>query len=277
MVRIPAAGGGGLRPRRQRRAAGAALLAAAALAGALANREARAAFVVSYEPPLTADYGIYFDELRHEHFLESVSLELNRVLALPDSVTLKIAECGHSTTTWSEATRVVTVCYEFLDAVLAIAGEAAASQERAEQLFSGAVTFALIGEVGRALVAQYALPADRGLERAGDEFAAITLAAAERDGDPSAAAALEFFDAALRQPDAGFEYLESHAFDRARLEDVACLLSGNAPTNHAEALAQGLVPPERAARCAEELVTAARAWEQNLRAHAPPPAPATQL
>ena len=233
-------------------------------------------FVTAYQKPETPDYNVYYEEMRRERLLENVAQELNRVLDLPSTVMLRIAECGHSTTRWSPETRTVTICYEFLDAVLVIAGQGAGSPGKVQQLFSGAVTFALFGEVGQALVSLYNLPVPQGAERAGEEFAAITLAASEQDGDPSAAAALEFFEAALKQPDSGFEYLETHDFTRARLEYVACLLYGNLPANHAQSLARGLVTAERAPRCGEELLAVAKAWDGYLRDHphgGPAPAP----
>ena len=174
---------------------------------------------------------------------------------------LRLEECGHSTTLRSGDGRGVIVCYEYLDAVLVIAAEGAVSEERAEQLFSGAVTFALLSEIGQALIGLLELPVSVDAQRGGDQFAAIALAAAEKDGDPSAAAAVEFLELALRDPDLGLEYLETHAFDRARLEDVACLLYGNAPANHAAARASGALPPSRAPRCAEELVATVKAWD----------------
>jgi hypothetical protein len=112
----------------------------------------------------------------------------------------------------------------------------------------------------------YGLPVQQGAERAGDEFAAITLAAAEQEGDPSAAAALEFLDLALRDPESGLEFLELHGFDRARLESVACILYGNAPANHAATRA--LIPPERLARCGEEVLATAHQWDAYLKDHA---------
>lgn len=255
----------------------AALLGTLLLAAAGARAEpARHDFVTSYQPPATTDYGVYYDELRRERFLESVAQELNRVLDLPATVTLRAAECGHSTTRWSAETRTVLVCYEFLDAVMVIAGESGAPPERAEQMFSGAVTFALFTEIGRALVALYDLPVPQGPDRAGDEFAAITLVAAEQDGDPSGAAALEFFDAALRDPESGLEFLEMHAFDRARFETAACLLYGNSPVVHAAVREHGLVPPERLPHCSEELHAVVRRWDGYLKGHArggPLPAP----
>jgi len=253
------------------------VLALAACAGALASVAAAADrhdFVTSYQRPGTSDYIVYYDELRRERFLESVAEELNRVLDLPATVTLRTAECGHSTTSWVADSHTVTVCYEYLDALLVIAGENGVAPERSEQMFSGGVTFALFSEIGRALVALYALPVPQGADRAADEFAAITLAAAEQSGDPSAAAALEFFDIALKDPDAGLEFLELHGFDRARLEDVACILYGNSPATHAQARA--LIAPERIARCPEDVLAVAHQWDLWLKDHArggPMPAP----
>ncbi len=255
---------------RRCRAATALLLAACGCAAAGAEG---GEFVTAYQRPEAADYRVFHDQLRRERFLERVADELNRVLELPATVTLRLAECGHSTTAWDAAERTVTICYEFLDAVLVIAAGSGASGPRVEQLFSGAVTFALFAEVGRALVQLYALPAPHGSERAGDEFAALTLAAAERDAEPSATAGVEFFDMALRQPASGFEYLETHGFDRPRLETVACLLYGQAPGRPGETPLRDIVPAERAPRCADELGAVAKAWELALRDHSRTPAP----
>jgi len=259
------------------RCAGALLVAWAGSLACAAGAAERHDFITNYQRPGTSDYAVYYDELRRERFLESVAEELNRVLDLPATVTLDTAECGHSTTRWSAESRTVTVCYEYLDALLVIAGENGVTPERSEQMFSGAVTFALFSEIGRALVELYALPVPQGVDRAADQFAAITLAAAEQSGDPSAAAALEFLDLALKDPEAGLEYLELHGFDRARLEDVACILYGNSPASHAQARA--LIAAERIARCPEEVLGVARQWDLWLKDHARggpmpvPPAP----
>lgn len=227
----------------------------------------RGDFVARYVSPETPDYAIYHDQLRVQRFLESVADELNRALQLPADVTLRLAECGHSTTEWTRDTRTVTVCYEFLDAVVVIAGGGASSSEQAERLFSGAVTFALLAEVGRALVDVYGLAVDGTPAAAGDEFATVSLAAAERTGDPSAAAAVRFYDLALQTPDSGFEWLETHVFDRARLARVACLLYGNAPQNHRASVDGGLVPKAQAPRCGEDLLAVAKAWDARLGPH----------
>ena len=264
---VPAAAARGGRVRRA--APGAAL--AVACAALLTAPATAAEFSVRYDAAPPA-FGVYRDELERQRFLESVAEQLNRTLLLPRTVHLRTAACGHSTTVWSAPARVVTVCYEFIEAVLVIAAGAAASRDRAEQQFSGALTFALLAEVGRALVTLYRMPPADGARDAGDEFAAITLAAAERAGDSSAAAALEFYAAALGAG-RSFEYLASHGFDRWRLEELACLWYGNAPANHAEVQALGLVPAARLGRCPEELLLTAERWERALRPHARPAPP----
>ncbi|MBS0375578.1 MAG: hypothetical protein JSR73_13455 [Proteobacteria bacterium] len=244
-----------------------AALAAAAPLVAAAPAADRPAFITAYDAPATREYLVYRDQMREARVLESVAEELNRALELPATVTLRLAECGHSSTRWDAATRSVVVCYEFLDAVLVIAGSDGAADERGEQRFSAAVTFALLTEVGRALTELFRLPAAHGSGRAGEDFATVTIAAADRDDDRTAGAVVDFLELALREPDSGFEYLEDRGFDRARLTDVACALYGNSPTTHPDFLVRGLVPPERAARCAEELLALAKAWELALHDH----------
>ena len=99
-------------------------LTAVAVAGAAERHD----FITTYQRPGTSDYLVYYDELRRERFLESVAEELNRVLDLPATVTLRTAECGHSTTTWVAESHTVTVCYEYLDALLVIAANSSAAR-----------------------------------------------------------------------------------------------------------------------------------------------------
>lgn len=273
-------------PTRARRCAPLLVSAGLALSGLAVARSdpttagvpaASPSFLTTYSEPVNADYGVVYAELRRQRFLESVADALNRQVVLAPPVTLKVAECGHSTTSWSAETRTITVCYEFLDAAVVLAGEAGVSPARTDPLVAGAVTFALFGEVGNVLIGAYGLPAPRGSAAAGDEFAALTLAAVERNGDTAATMAIEFFDAVLGIPDSGFEYLEDHAFDRARLENVACIVYGLAPGNHPYVLERGLIATARLPHCAEEAGALARMWDAALREHArpadPPPVP----
>jgi len=234
-------------------------------AGVCADAADRHEFVTSYGRPENPQFQIYYDELRRERFLEGVAGELNRILDLPTTVTLRVAECGRSSTGWNGASHTVTLCYEFLDAVLSIAGESGINGERLEQQFAGAVTYALFDEVGHALVALYGLDVPQGTEAAGSDFAAITLAVAQTDGDGAARGAVDFFDMALKEPDAGLDFLQAHDFGRHRLEMLACLLYGASPSLNASFVSRGLVDDARAAHCADTYAAAARFWGQTLR------------
>jgi len=222
-------------------------------------------FVTSYRRPENPDFQVYYDELKREHFLEGIAGELNRILDLPVTVTLRVAECGRSTTAWSDASKTVTLCYEFLDAVLSIAGDAGVNGDRLEQQFAGAVTYALFDEVGHALVALYGIDVPYGTEAASSDFAAITLAVAQADGDGAARGAVDFFDMALKEPDSELEFLQAHDFRRQRLSIVACLLYGASPTLNAGFVARGLVTAAQAPQCVETYGQAAGFWAQILR------------
>ena len=122
------------------------------------------------------------------------------------------------------------------------------------------MTFALLAEVGRALTRSTRLPAPRGAERAGDEFAAITLASAERDGDR---APRRRSSSSPRRSAAGL---------RLRVPRDARLRPRAARARRLPPLRQRAGQPRRrsraasyrrtrAPRCAEELVAVATAWE----------------
>ena len=90
----------GERARQRRRGA------AARPGAALPRRPCRPAvdFVADYQPPGNRRLSrSTTTSSSDERFLESVAAELNRVLELPATVTLRLAECGHSTTTLDAA------------------------------------------------------------------------------------------------------------------------------------------------------------------------------
>jgi Putative metallopeptidase len=249
-----------------------ALGLAAPLATPAAAPTAAPGFHVQYRAPHNADYATYRDELKRERFLESVTADLDATLKLPAPLTVELAECGHSTASHSDTAHSVTVCYELIDALVAIAQSDRPAPERAQARFSGALTYVLLAEIGAALVSEYALslPLDSSSAQAGTEFAALSLASAERDAEPIGAGALELFTLALANRNSGFEYPADHGLDRVRLEDMACILYGNAPGNHASVVSGGLLPEARAPHCAEEVVELAKRWDGYLKPHARP-------
>ena len=243
-----------------------------ALAAPAAAPPAMQGFRVQYRAPHNADYTTYMDELKRERFLESVAADLDATLKLPTPLTVELAECGHSTARHNNTAHTVTICYELIDAVLAISQSDRAAPERAQARFSGALTYVLLAEIGAALVSEYALtlPLDASSAQAGSEFATLSLASAEREGEPIGAGALELFTLALAIRDSGFEYPADHGLDHVRLEDMACILYGNSPGNHASVVSGGLLPEARAPRCAEEVVTLAKRWDGYLKPHSRP-------
>ena len=229
-------------------------------------------FHVQYRAPHNADYSTYRDELKRERFLESVTADLDATLKLPAPLTVELAECGRSTARHSDAAHTVTLCYELVDAIVALSQSDRPAPERAQARFSGTLTYVLLAEIGAALVSEYALtlPLDSTAAQAGSEFATLSLASAERDGEPIGAGALELFTLALANRSSGFEYPTDHGLDRLRLGDMACILYGNAPSNHASVVSGGLLPEARAPRCAEEVVDLAKRWDGYLKPHSRP-------
>lgn len=222
-------------------------------------------FVVEYGPVRTADYLEYETVLRDGRVLENVAASLNRTLRLPEAVTLRVEECGDSTANWDRTARRVSVCYELLQAVLEVAVAAAGDDEdRADRWFSGMTTFIVFHQLGHALGDVLGLHDVPPPETAADQFALVALGGAV--GQPQEVlGALEFLDFAVgNESAAGLGFIETHGYDRARVDRLACGFAGALPATLPWLERLKLLPVGGAARCGEEFALIDRQWDERL-------------
>ena len=228
-------------------------------------QEAAGRFLVEYGTVETADYGQYETVLRDEHVLENVAASLNRTLRLPGDVTLRVEECGDSAATWNRAARRVSLCYELLQAVLelslAVAGD---DEDRADRWFSGMTTFIVFHQLGHALGDVLDLPDLPTPETAADQFAMVALGGAVAQPQ-EILGALEFLDYAVGNENAaGLGFIEAHAYDRARVDRLACGFAGALPAALPWLEQLKLLPAAGAVRCGEEFASIDRQWDERL-------------
>jgi hypothetical protein len=219
-------------------------------------------FLVEYGPVATEDYLRYEEVLRESRVLESVTASLTRTLRLPHDITVRVEECGGSDASWDLASHRVQLCYELLQAVLelstAVAGE---DDERAERWFSGTITFIVFHQLGHALLD--VLPLKTGLpsELAADQFAMVALGGAV--GQPQEVlGALEFLHHTVGSEDAaGLGFLETHGYDRARVDKLACGFAGALPAAMPWLEQLQLLPLSGPAHCGEGFAATHRQWD----------------
>ena len=221
-------------------------------------------FLAEYGPVSNDDYLRYEEVLRADRVLENVTASLTRSLRLPHDITVRVEECGASDAAWDPDTRRVRVCYELLQAVLelSVAEAGEDGEARAERWFSGMTTFIVFHQLGHALVEVLPLRTALAPEIAADQFALVALGSAV--GQPQEVlGALEFLRYAVGSEEAeGLEFLESHGYDRVRVDRLACGFAGALPAAMPWLEQLRLLPAVGAARCGEEFATLDRQWDQ---------------
>lgn len=222
-------------------------------------------FLVEYGTVETADYQEYESVLRDGRVLENVAASLNRSLRLPRDITLRVEECGESTADWDGQQRRARLCYELLQAVLELSVAAAGDDEsRADRWFSGMTTFIVFHQLGHALAAVLDFGPALPPETAADQFALVALGGAV--GQPQQVlGALEFLAFAVGDESAaGLGFIETHGYDRARVDRLACGFAGALPAAMPLLEELGLLPPEGSSRCGEEFAAIDRQWDERL-------------
>jgi hypothetical protein len=202
--------------------------------------------------------------------LETVTNELSdRNYALPRPIEVKIDECGMINAFYSPSDVEITFCYELIDM---IAGSFASvpdnpdawTQEEVEAI-EGAFRFIMMHEVGHALVDQLDLGITGREEDAVDQLAALIMI---QIGDKGAAGAYRGVQAI--QPDDNtfeeWEFAGEHSLGPQRKYNVLCWIYGSDPEAWSSIVEDGLLPEDRAVRCAGEFDRLQKAWTRLLAA-----------
>lgn len=228
----------------------------------VAKIEDRGDFKVSYGEAKKKELAELRRDLLENRVLEETADDLNRTLALPEDVTLSFAECGEISASYDPEKRQVTVCYELVDDLYdAFRGEAKNEDELDEKVV-GATVFVLYHEVGHALVKVYRLPVTGREEDAVDQLSTYLLT----DGtDEDEAAALDAAESLYRDENAGSgegepRYWDEHSLDRRRFDNVVCWVYGQNEGKYKSLVADGVLPAERAERCADEYAQIEQSW-----------------
>lgn len=233
-------------------------------------------FVARYAPAAT-DYEAFRAGLIEHRFLDTVALRLNDSLLIPHDITLQTAHCGEPNASYDPDTRAVTLCYELFRSL----SEQFASEPGGEYLVSGTVVFALMHELGHALIDVLSLPTTGREEDAVDQLATILLLQQGPGGDSLAFGAVGWFadETHSRQLDS-LAFADDHGLDLQRVYNIVCWIYGRDPTAYPEIVEDGWLPEHRRERCPAEYRRIAESWRRLLApyrrtAHLEPPGSAS--
>jgi hypothetical protein len=195
------------------------------------------------------------------HFLDTIAVRLNDSLRIPKDITLNTAHCAEPNATYEPETREVTLCYELFQSL----SDQFSGEVGGEYLVSGTVVFALMHELGHALIDVLELPTVGREEDAVDQLATILMLNQGPTGDSLAFGAVGWFltksKSALLDD---LAFADDHGLDQQRVYNMICWIYGRDPKRYPEVLAEHWLPELRAEGCQTEYQRLARNWARLL-------------
>ena len=224
--------------------------------------EDRGDFKVSYGEAKKKELAELRQDLLENRVLEETADGLNRTLALPEDVTLSFAECGEINAYYLPDERRVAVCYELVDDLYDAFRDDARGDEELDERVVGATVFVLFHEVGHALVRVYRLPVTGREEDAVDQLSTYLVIDGTEEGE---AAALDAAESLYREENTGSgegdpRYWDEHSLDQQRFYNIVCWVYGQNEEKYKSIVEDGLLPAERAERCAGEYEQIEQSW-----------------
>jgi hypothetical protein len=243
-----------------------ALLLAAACkshvpAGVLVGTGDESGRFVAHYGPANHDYVDFRSGLVANRFLDSIAARLNDSLRIPRDIVLETAHCDEPNASYQPETHKVTLCYELFKSL----SDRFAKSAGGEYLVTGTVVFALMHELGHALVDVLELPITGREEDAVDQLATILILQQGAPGDSLAFGAVGWFvsNARHHKPDE-FAFADDHGLDSQRVYNIICWIYARDPTRYPEIVTDGWLPEHRRDKCPAEYHRLADSWRRLL-------------
>lgn len=213
---------------------------------------------VSYQAPADPAFAQMATAIRDSGIFEALSALVIEVLSLPRDLPASFESCGQPNAFYSSDTGRVTMCWEFFALFDQIFQELAPEDRWLAVLDTG--SFFFLHEIGHALVDQLDIPVTGREEDSVDGLAALIMIQ-EGGADTMAAVLGNFAALAALEEQSDLAFWDEHSLSAQRLYDMACLLYGSNPEQHAGLISPELLPVERAERCPREYEEKDRAWD----------------
>jgi len=217
-------------------------------------------FIALYGPA-TPDFEDFRSGLMANRFLDTIATRLNDSLRIPTNIVLATAHCDEPNAAYNPASHTVTLCYELFKSL----SERFMKEPGSDYLVSGTVVFALMHELGHALVDVLALPTTGREEDAVDQLATILMLQQGATGDSLAFGAVGWFALKARSSELdNLAFADDHGLDQQRVYNIICWIYGKDPDRYPEIVADTLLPLHRREGCPSEYYRVAESWRRLL-------------
>jgi len=217
-------------------------------------------FIARYGPA-SPDFEDFRSGLMANRFLDTIAARLNDSLRIPTNITLATAHCDEPNSAYNPNSHTVTLCYELFKSL----SERFSKEPGSDYLVSGTVVFALMHELGHALIDVLSLPTTGREEDAVDQLATILLLQQGATGDSLAFGAVGWFALKARSSELdNLAFADDHGLDQQRVYNIICWIYGKEPDRYPEIVTDNLLPEHRRDKCPEEYRRVAESWRRLL-------------
>ncbi len=220
-------------------------------------------FKVVYHKVKNRKYAQWQKELQEEKVLEGIVTDLNQTFALPTNVYVTFTECDEVNAFYDPETHKLSICYELIENYYEIFAKHEKSQDALDDAVVGAIIHTFYHELGHALIDIYDLPITGKEEDAVDQLSTFLLTDGTAAGEKAAIDGARAFYLEAQEHDTDIDelaYWDEHSLNLQRFYNIICLVYGQNEKKFAYLVKKGVLPEDRAERCAGEYQQVEKAW-----------------
>lgn len=229
--------------------------------------QAKGMFKTAYPPVKSQKYAEMLAVLKKERVLEELADGLNQTIILPTNITLTFAECKEVNAFYDPQRQQISICYELLEHFEEAFKPDAKTEQELDDAIGGATVFVFFHELGHALTHVLDLPVTGKEEDAVDQLSTFILADGTDENERAILTAAQWFLLEDQQGDTDIKKLafwDEHSLGTQRFYNMICWLYGHDSKTYAGLVKNGVLPKDRAVRCADEYAKLEKSWSRLL-------------
>jgi hypothetical protein len=220
-----------------------------------------------YEP--TANFAAARDLLQGHKVLEKAQTLISP-LRLPLTITIRSAECGTASLPYDAAKGVITICYEAISDIQALAKGSASDADSLTMFVTGGIVEETLHRVALAILQVYDIPVWGREEDAADLLGAFMMLQFDEH-----VAAISILGAGnlfiVKTSSIGkVDYGSDISPPAQRFYNFLCIAVGGDPLDFGGLVDKGFLPKDRAKRCAREYAAVRKAFDLRVMPHVDP-------
>jgi hypothetical protein len=243
------------------------------MGAALAAILAFGATSASAQPQARVAYGVAFGDLSIVNargvMVNSGALEeLQRFLTplrLPTDLTIRADQCGGLRRAYDPIAKTVTICYEMIARILAVANARTdVGEQDRKTAIVGTIVEALFHETAYALFDLYDVPIWGRIDDAADRLSAFVMMQFGEDNARTTILGAARFFVWSKRTWTGRDFASAESPEAQRFYNYLCIAYGGDPIAFYDLKANGALPGYRAEQCGKEYDQARKAFDLRL-------------